>query len=390
MIKAILFDAIRQNGGSYQMAINNLISIIKNFKKKKIEYIILTHENNLDLDKFRIKYQIIKITKWDYFFLLLRNIKFLNFLLKKLEVESSFEKYLLKNNINLIIFSLISWKSLLLNKINFTTTVLDTCHNDFYGKKKFKEISLIIYMVREYLYKSILPISYRIITESTELKKKIIKLYGLKANSIVSIPNLPSMLFKDIKKINKAKNIRKKYNITKEFYFYPSQFWEHKNHEIILKCIKKFKSKKREVNFIFCGRDKGNLRYIKNKIAEYKIEKNIKILGYVKDDELLELYKICKALVMPSYFGPTNIPPVEAWYLNIPVIYSSLNAKHGLDAAMYFDPESVNQLTKSIENLDNKSLRKKLISKGRNRLRTIKKENIHGHLKFASDIDKFR
>ena len=35
MIKAILFDAIRQNGGSYQMSINNLISIIKNFKKKK-------------------------------------------------------------------------------------------------------------------------------------------------------------------------------------------------------------------------------------------------------------------------------------------------------------------------------------------------------------------
>ena len=93
---------------------------------------------------------------------------------------------------------------------------------------------------------------------------------------------------------------------------------------------------------------------------------------------------------MPSYFGPTNIPPVEAWYLNVPVIYSSLNAKHGLDAAIYFNPESVNQLTKSIENLDSKDLREKLISKGKSRLRTIKKENIHGHLKFASDIHKFR
>jgi hypothetical protein len=35
MIKAILFDAKRQNGGSYQMSLNNLISFIDNFKKKK-------------------------------------------------------------------------------------------------------------------------------------------------------------------------------------------------------------------------------------------------------------------------------------------------------------------------------------------------------------------
>ena len=390
MIKAILFDATRQNGGSYQMSINNLLSTINNFKKKKIKYIILTHEKNSDLDKLKIKYQIIKIQKWDYVFSLLRNINILNSILDILKIKSSFEIELLKKNVNLLIFIFISWKSFLLKKLDFTTTVMDTCHFDFYGKKNFKEISLSVYLFREYLYKNVLPKSYRIITESNELKKKIIKLYNLKPNSIISIPNLPSILLKNKKLLNKKKIVKKKYNISKEFYFYPAQFWEHKNHEIILKSIKQFKYKKRDINFIFCGKDKGNLKYIINKIIEYKIKKNVKILGYINDGELLELYKTCKALVMPSYFGPTNIPPVEAWYLNVPVIYSSLNAKHGLDAAIYFDPESVNQLTKSIENLDSKDLREKLISKGKSRLRTIKKENIHGHLKFASDIHKFR
>ena len=63
MIKAILFDAIRQNGGSYQMQLNNLISFIDNFKKNKIKYIVLTHKKNLDLDKLKINHEIAKQNK---------------------------------------------------------------------------------------------------------------------------------------------------------------------------------------------------------------------------------------------------------------------------------------------------------------------------------------
>ena len=72
-------------------------------------------------------------------------------------------------------------------------------------KNNFKEISLSVYLFREYLYKNVLPKSYRIITESNELKKKIIKLYNLKPNSIISIPNLPSILLKNKKLLNKKK-----------------------------------------------------------------------------------------------------------------------------------------------------------------------------------------
>ena len=28
-------------------------------------------------------------------------------------------------------------------------------------------------------------------------------------------------------------------------------------------------------------------------------------------------------LVMPTYFGPTNIPPLDAWANELPVIYSN-------------------------------------------------------------------
>ena len=54
MITGILFDAVRRDGGSYQMSINNLLIFINNFKKKNIKYIILTHKKNIHLDQLKI------------------------------------------------------------------------------------------------------------------------------------------------------------------------------------------------------------------------------------------------------------------------------------------------------------------------------------------------
>ena len=53
----ILFDVDRKNGGSFQMSTNNLLAIVKNFKKLKIEFAILAHKRNLELENLNLKYQ---------------------------------------------------------------------------------------------------------------------------------------------------------------------------------------------------------------------------------------------------------------------------------------------------------------------------------------------
>jgi glycosyltransferase involved in cell wall biosynthesis len=382
----IFFDATRKNGGSFQMSVNNLITLINNFKKKKIKYIIFTNKRNIELQNLNIKYQVIKLSICDFFFLITSNTLFLKYLVNKVNFISPFEKKLIRNNINLVFYFSISWKILLLKKTYFISTLLDVAHYDFWGKKKFKEISLKVFLAREYLYKKILPLSFRIVTESEDLKKKIQKLYNLKSNNIIPIPNLPSFLLK--KKINlKTINTKIKFQLFDKFYFYPSQFWEHKNHIVIIKAIKNLMLKKKIIKFVFCGIDKGYLKEIKNKITEYKIAENIRIIDYVNDTELLQLYKLCEALVMPSYFGPTNIPPVEAWSLGIPVIYTSLNRNHGKDACLYFDAGSSEQLSQAILKLDDNKNR--LIRNGKKRFKDIKFENITGHKSLTKDINFF-
>ena len=96
MTIGILFDADIRNGGSYQMSINNLVILKKNFIKEKINFIIFVHKKHQLLDKLNINYNIIKLTLLDYIFIIFRNIYFIKYLIKKFNLLSIFEKKLQK------------------------------------------------------------------------------------------------------------------------------------------------------------------------------------------------------------------------------------------------------------------------------------------------------
>jgi glycosyltransferase involved in cell wall biosynthesis len=376
MIVGILFDSDIKNGGSHQMSVNNLLDIKKILRKQNLQFIVLAHRKSRILDDLKIEYKIIKLSIFDYLYLIFQNSFLFKLLVNKIKFLSPFEKKIKRIDIKFVFFLFTSYKALLLQDTSFSSTVFDTCHKDF--PEFFETKSFNIFYFREFLNKIILPMSSIIITESSELKEKIIKFYQLDSNRIISIPNLVSELLlrsKDVANINTVKN---KYNLNNNFYFYPAQFWSHKNHLIILRAIKKMKEQNKNIYFVFCGHDKGHLRFIVNKIKEYKIIENIKILGHLPETEIIALYLLSDALVMPTYFGPTNIPPLEAWHLKIPVVYSSYLRNHGDSAALYFNPNSEEELILALNKLQDNKIRKDLIFKGEERIKLLSLQRSEG------------
>lgn len=57
-----------------------------------------------------------------------------------------------------------------------------------------------------------------------------------------------------------------------------------------------------------------------------------------------------KGLVMPTFFGPTNIPPIEAVFSGCPVAVSGIYGmpEQMQDAALYFNPNSVEEIASAI------------------------------------------
>ena len=86
---------------------------------------------------------------------------------------------------------------------------------------------------------------------------------------------------------------------------------------------------------------------------------------------------------MPTFSGPTNIPPWEAFYFEKPVLYSKIFniEKEYKDAVYYIDPFDTYSLVNAIIDLrKNKIVYEKYQSKG--------KEILHTN-NFNIDVEKF-
>jgi glycosyltransferase involved in cell wall biosynthesis len=131
-----------------------------------------------------------------------------------------------------------------------------------------------------------------------------------------------------------------------QYFFYPAQFWAHKNHYNLLRAFREFKAIVPSFKLVFTGSDKGNLKYIKELIREFNLDDDVKIAGFVSENQLKALYENAAALVMPTFLGPTNMPLLEAYSLGCKVICSDFKGhREQLGVyALYFQPNDYNDI----------------------------------------------
>src|ERR1051325_1432074 len=94
-------------------------------------------------------------------------------------------------------------------------------------------------------------------------------------------------------------------------------------------------------------------------------------LGYVFDSDMSALYRAADGLIMPTFFGPTNIPVLEAWDLGSPVLQSDIRGirEQVGDAALLADPSSVDSIANGIYRLWTEAeLRRQLADRGKARV----------------------
>ena len=112
------------------------------------------------------------------------------------------------------------------------------------------------------------------------------------------------------------------------------------------------------------------------------------MLGYVPDEEISALYAGATALVMPTFFGPTNIPFLEAWAMECPVLTSRIRGivEQVGDAALTVDPRSVEEIAEGIRRLwTDENLRRALIARGRAKLQSFTPHDFRHRLKAILD-----
>jgi len=224
-----------------------------------------------------------------------------------------------------------------------------------------------IWQKRENTFSEAIRKASYVITGTVASKKEIIRFYDVPEERIKDGFLHPTPSF--------ALECRKTFslpeNISVPYIFYPAQFWAHKNHICILSALKYLKEKENtKVNAVFVGKDYGNKDYLEKKILEFGLSDQVTIIGFVERETLIALYQHGLALVYPSYFGPENLPPLEAMALGLPVIAANMpgvNEQLG-ENALFFDPEDEKELAAHVLSvLNDKDLRENLVDKGKSR-----------------------
>ncbi len=363
----VVFDQVIHAGGGYNQSINAIL-LLKDLPDFSTSVVVITlfkqNINFFESNGFQVSYFRLNIFQRVVRFIRNFLMSFANSsLINKIIGKSTFEKHLNKNDIDLVYF--ISPNDLYkdLSETNYIYTVWDLCHRDH---PEFPEIRANRgFELREKQFSEALTKAVGIIVDSELGKQNLSRRFTVDLDRVFVIPFSPSISINNGIDID----VKKLLDISTEYIFYPAQFWAHKNHIYILHGLKILEEKFNISIFaVFSGVDKGNLSHIKSVAKELQILNRVRFVGYIEDNKMASFYKQSLGLVMPTYFGPTNLPPFEAFHLGVPVLYSDLRGlkEQVEDAALLLDLSNASSLATHLYNLiTDSSLKNILTNKGK-------------------------
>ena len=374
---AIFLDTRKNSGGAYQELAYMLEKISSKFQDKLDISIISTSPNlKIDSDKLNLKTYYLSMNFFERHIAFLRNYDpTIRRLKKYFFFSNKFENLLKKFNIDLVYFTGPSQYSLYLENTDFIITIPDLSHREDLEFPEWTKSSE--FQRRDEIISKSTVKAIAVITNANIIKDKISSIYSVEKNRIYVINHRPSLGVSKYRNYEPKlfEELKKKYDLPKKYIFYPAMYLPHKNHKYIIDVIRILNNEFNiEMSAVFCGSDKGYLNKIKNYSKETGQQQNSFFLDFVEDKYLPYLYLNSVALTMPTFSGPTNIPPWEAFMLNVPVLYSDIhNVKEVYkEAVLYIDPFKPMTMVNGLkEILSNENTKKKLLLNGKKILETV-------------------
>lgn len=197
------------------------------------------------------------------------------------------------------------------------------------------------YEKREKYHRIELQKAFAIFTESETSTEELFQYERINKERMFILPLMPGKVVDIIVSQQEQSTILKKWSLEiDQYFFYPAQFWAHKNHYALIKAFEIVSKQHQKLKLVLSGSDKGNRRYIEELVGSLNLSEKVLFVGFISDEEVHALYRNAKALVMPTLLGPTNMPLLEAHALGCPVLCSNLKGhmQQMKNKATYFDP----------------------------------------------------
>lgn len=226
---------------------------------------------------------------------------------------------------------------------------------------------------REFIYRNAVPKAAGILTDSEVGSKDVIEAYKANPRCVHAVPYLAPTYLKRAVRQHDIDRVRDAYRLPEQFLFYPASFWPHKNHASLFHALHHIREQHdMRIHLALTGGQKHEYSRLVDLASQLGIQSQLHFIGYVPDEDMYPLYASATALVMPTFFGPTNIPILEAWAMNCPVVTSDVRGirEQVNDAGLLVDPNDPLSIAQAIWKLQtNPDLREELADRGQRRIK---------------------
>lgn len=223
---------------------------------------------------------------------------------------------------------------------------------EFFNKKEIEG--------RNRIFQSYANSNIKLILSSNSANNDFLKFYNRK-KAEVYVVRFVSYIVPIIRALTKERenHILQKYNIIDNNYIcIMNQFWQHKNHIVVLEAMKIYfeKNPDTKVKFVFTGkledfRSPEYIERIKALFEDDKIARGSVLLGFIDRNEQIAIMKNAAYVIQPSLFEGWGTVVEDAKVLDktillsdIPVHREQMNSK-----CILFDPHDPITLAKLIE-----------------------------------------
>lgn len=238
---------------------------------------------------------------------------------------------------------------------------------------------------REYRFRHLAKSAAGILVDSEVGKRHVVEAYAVNPDKVYSLPYVPPRsVF-----MPEPADFDARYALPPKFFFYPAQFWEHKNHKRLIDAAAMLRRELPDLRLVFTGGRRYAYESVRAHAESQGMLGHITFAGYVPDADLSGFYRRARALVMPTFFGPTNIPPLEAMACGCPMAVSGIYAMPEQlgEAALYFDPRSAQSMADVMRRLwQDDALCQNLADKGKMRLAQNGQDQFNERLRYVVDM----
>jgi glycosyltransferase involved in cell wall biosynthesis len=156
------------------------------------------------------------------------------------------------------------------------------------------------------------------------------------------------------------------------FFFYPANFWKHKNHQTLLHAYSLYKAQagQQAWKLVLTGDLLSKEAEFNAVVQRFGVQDSVSHKGYVSNVDMAQLWREAGALVFPSLHEGFGLPLVEAMQHHVPIICgrgTSLDEIAG-PAACYVDAKDPSSIAEALLRIStDTTLRRELAALGARR-----------------------